>query len=102
VSPDSVPDATICGRIMKRGVEICRDLSPLGACRDGLHSVHRQVGYRPYRRGGPRVEVENVERSDGKGAVPVIHNYGAGGTGYMLSYGLADEVLGLLRSLHQS
>jgi hypothetical protein len=59
-------------------------------------------GLRPSREGGARVErhavvVAGVRR-------PIIHNYGAGGTGYQAGYGmavdavrLADDVLGNIR-----
>lgn len=45
------------------------------------------VGRRPTRKGGMRLEVERV----GKGKL--VHAYGAGGRGYEISWGVADEVL---------
>jgi glycine/D-amino acid oxidase-like deaminating enzyme len=47
------------------------------------------AGLRPYRVGGPRLEVERVA---GK---RIVHNYGHGGAGVTLSWGCADEVASL-------
>lgn len=45
---------------------------------------------RPFRASGPRLEEERLE---GK---RVIHNYGHGGAGWSLSWGCAEDVLGVL------
>lgn len=62
----------------------------------GLHlapyEIVREVaGLRPSREGGVRIERE--ERARGL----VIHNYGAGGTGYQSGYGMALEAVSLLQ-----
>jgi hypothetical protein len=49
------------------------------------------VARRPTRIGGPRVEVEKLDR--GRMAV---HAYGLGGRGYETSWGVAKEVLRLI------
>lgn len=51
------------------------------------------VGFRPAREGGPRVELENISSGT------IIHAYGAGGMGYELSHGMALEVLKLFESI---
>lgn len=57
------------------------------------------MGRRPAREGGLRLEVEGV--ADGK---TVVHAYGAGGRGFELSVGVAEDVVdsmfenGILRS----
>jgi D-amino-acid oxidase len=48
------------------------------------------AGLRPYRAGGPRLEVERVA---GK---RIVHNYGHGGAGVTLSWGSAEAALDLL------
>lgn len=48
------------------------------------------VGFRPARHGGIRLEVEQIN------GLTIIHAYGAGGMGYELSYGMANKVLELL------
>jgi len=52
-----------------------------------------QVGFRPGRKGGPRVESERV------GSDWVVHSYGHGGGGYQCSVGCAEEVVGLIEKL---
>lgn len=48
------------------------------------------AGLRPGRLGGARIETE--ARADGR---IVVHNYGAGGTGYQAGFGMAMEAVGL-------
>ncbi|CAH2355248.1 putative D-amino-acid oxidase [[Candida] railenensis] len=52
------------------------------------------VGFRPARNGGVRIELENVD-----GGRRILHAYGLAGSGYELSYGVATEVDALLKSL---
>jgi D-amino-acid oxidase len=48
------------------------------------------AGLRPGRQGGARIEM--VEHDKGR---IVVHNYGAGGTGYQAGLGMAMEAVGL-------
>jgi glycine/D-amino acid oxidase-like deaminating enzyme len=48
------------------------------------------AGLRPYREGGPRLELERV------GGKRLVHNYGHGGAGVTLSWGSAEAALDLL------
>jgi D-amino-acid oxidase len=48
------------------------------------------AGLRPGREGGARIE--KVERA---GGCMVVHNYGAGGTGFQAGLGMATEAVGL-------
>ena len=57
-----------------------------------------QVGLRPGRRGGPRVEHEEVLLSDGK-RWDVVHNYGHAGGGFQGSIGSASKVLSLVERI---
>lgn len=56
--------------------------------------LRERVGLRPCRRSGVRVEADKLP--DGRN---VIHNYGHGGSGFTLSWGCAQTVLELGRSL---
>lgn len=48
------------------------------------------VGYRPYRKGGPRIEIEDrAERT-------IIHNYGHGGSGWTMAPGCAKKMVASL------
>lgn len=49
------------------------------------------VGRRPAREGGMRIEIERI--ADGK---TVVHAYGAGGRGFELSVGVAEDVVDLM------
>ncbi|CUM67312.1 uncharacterized protein PRCAT00005005001 [Priceomyces carsonii] len=51
------------------------------------------VGFRPARENGCRIEVEKIENNT------IIHAYGAGGMGFELSYGVASKVNELLMQL---
>lgn len=55
------------------------------------------VGRRPARDGGMRVETET--RDSAVGSQHVVHAYGAGGRGYELSWGIANEVQQLVREV---
>ena len=55
-----------------------------------------QVGLRPGREGGPRVEVQEGGKVDGAW---VVHSYGHSGGGYQCSYGCAEEVADVIAGL---
>ncbi|WEW56736.1 D-amino-acid oxidase [Emydomyces testavorans] len=60
---------------------------------DGKFVVIRDiVGRRPAREGGIRLEVEALSHAPTSKRT-VVHAYGAGGRGYELSWGIAEEVL---------
>lgn len=56
--------------------------------------VREAAGLRPSRVGGVRIEREN--REDGK---VIVHNYGAGGTGYQSGYGMAFDGVALIQDV---
>jgi D-amino-acid oxidase len=56
----------------------------------GAKPINHRVGLRPFRKQGVRVEKDDTFH------VPVIHNYGHGGSGVTLSWGCAMEVTSLL------
>jgi D-amino-acid oxidase len=57
--------------------------------RGGIHVISDNLGRRPSRRGGPRIERELTANG------VVIHAYGFGEFGYKASWGAATEVLRL-------
>jgi len=62
---------------------------------EGKFDVIRDiVGRRPTRNGGMRLEVEIVE--GGPIGRKIVHAYGAGGRGYELSWGVAEEVANMV------
>lgn len=65
---------------------------PFTAESGGKFDVIRDiVGRRPAREGGMRIEIEKL--ADGKS---LVHSYGAGGRGFELSRGAAEDTAGLM------
>lgn len=54
-----------------------------------------QVGLRPYRDGGVRLEHERIEQG-----LDIIHCYGHSGSGVTLSWGCAKDVVELVKSIY--
>ncbi|KAI0720082.1 nucleotide-binding domain-containing protein [Cerioporus squamosus] len=96
-----------------RGIlERCTALAPAIADKE-TRILRHNVGLRPARRGGPRVEAEWVDatrktewltheehasETGTKGTVLVVHAYGFGSAGYQQSWGAAEEVRSLVDS----
>ena len=92
-------DLELSSRIMTRAVALVPELTG-GLGPEHLDVVRHNVGLRPLRLGGTRVEKEVLkdvgrEAEEGKG-LWVVHSYGHGGYGYQCSYGCAQEVVGLV------
>jgi len=78
---------------------------------DETKVICHNVGLRPAREGGPRIELESVSfpvaRSFMHGStkgkedfrLPVLHAYGFGGAGYQGSWGAAEEAVDLLKNI---
>ncbi|KAK8159193.1 hypothetical protein IWX90DRAFT_439785 [Phyllosticta citrichinensis] len=75
----------------------CKELAPELLNEKGEFEVLSvNVGFRPGRTGGPRLEVEEVQTEAGR--FVVCHEYGHAGAGYQLSFGSAEKTLGLLNN----
>ncbi|KAI8933528.1 hypothetical protein NX059_009265 [Plenodomus lindquistii] len=74
--------------ILTRCCELCPELGKP----EDLQIIAKNIGLRPSRKGGPRIEVET-----GKWKVPVVHCYGHSGAGYQSSWGTAERVLVLVQ-----
>jgi len=81
-------DPQLTEQIKKNAVELCPELGKI----EDLKVLSVGVGFRPSRKGGGRIEKEVIN-----GRV-IVHNYGAGGTGYQGSWGMAKEAVDLLLS----
>ena len=71
------------------------------SCVEDFDVVCDNIGRRPWRQGGLRIEVEDYEfcLDDGYYAGQtgqVVHGYGAGGRGYELSWGAAEQIRSLI------
>lgn len=89
---ESQPDPNLALRIMERAVKVCPQLTG-GRGIEHLDIIRHGVGLRPVRTKGVRIEKERI------GNVAVIHNYGAGGAGYQLSYGCAQAAVDLVEEV---
>ncbi|KAJ5128920.1 hypothetical protein N7526_007086 [Penicillium atrosanguineum] len=69
----------------------CCTIAPQLAKPEGLKILKHGVGLRPRREGGARIESEYFDQK------LVIHNYGAGGTGFQASWGMAKEAVSFIR-----
>jgi D-amino-acid oxidase len=81
---ERVADPEVARRIVDRCVEVAPALR-------GARILGHRVGIRPTR---PRIR---VERDDTR-AVPVVHNYGHGGSGVSLSWGCARDVAAIVNA----
>lgn len=82
---DLTPDPRLARRMLDRAYDLVPQLR-------GATVLAHRVGLRPVR---PQVRLEVEHSSTGA----VVHCYGHGGAGVTLSWGCADEVLGLVRGL---
>lgn len=87
----TLPDLETSGRILKEAFEMCPELSQTGDWR-GIEVVSHNVGLRPARKGGMRLELERRKLGERKGElipgpgrgeregkeVGVVHAYGIG------------------------
>lgn len=66
---------------------------------DVLKVITDVVGRRPTRKGGMRIEVEQpkAEANETRRSSPIVHAYGAGGRGYEISWGVAEDVAKLVQ-----
>ena len=88
-------------RMMQRAIQICPHLVPKGTGIEALQVIRHQIGFRPVREGGPRIERE-VINDPTLGVLNIVHCYGAGRFGFQASYGMADLAVEILeRCLHK-
>jgi len=91
--PKPRPETTIL--ILKRAIALVPELAPPGTENPTYEDLIPLViedgcGLRPDRKGGVRLERETVS------GIPVVHNYGHGGSGFQSSWGAASVALKLL------
>lgn len=58
----------------------------------GMEVLAAFSGLRPSREGGARVERTNIQLNGSKSGV-LVHNYGAGGTGFQAGLGMAHDAV---------
>ncbi|BGP37327.1 D-amino acid oxidase [Rhodotorula kratochvilovae] len=115
---DLSPSPATAQRILEQCLRLDPSISSDGTLA-GIHILRHNVGLRPARRGGPRVEVERLAlplvRGEGahaalalgkargaaagekdKKEVTLVHAYGFSSAGYQQSWGVAEDVLKLV------
>ncbi|CAG9940399.1 unnamed protein product [Clonostachys rosea f. rosea IK726] len=90
---ESQPDPNVAQRIMSRIVKQLPGIAG-GKGVAGLDVIRHAVGLRPYRHGGVRIEKEILDDQTW-----IIHNYGHAGWGYQGSWGCAEDVVDLAKSI---
>ena len=76
-------------RLLRQSVELFSDFVDSV---DKFEVLKDNVGRRPWREGGYRIEIEQVDPGR-----TIIHGYGAGGRGYELSWAAAERVLDVVK-----
>lgn len=87
--PDPAMTREILEHCLRRVPELSRDGTV-----EGIEIIRECVGFRPSRRGGPRVERENFTVQGRR--VAVVHAYGIGPAGYQASWGMAGDAAKLV------
>lgn len=94
---DPLPDLALAERILKRAYDLCPDLAPKGSSWRDIEVVAHNVGFRPARKGGCRLELEKFDLDPNAISplasttsyaqkardVAVCHAYGIGPAGFV-------------------
>ncbi|KAF2441398.1 FAD dependent oxidoreductase [Karstenula rhodostoma CBS 690.94] len=64
----------------------------------GMEILAAFSGLRPSREGGARVERTNIQLEDSRDGI-IVHNYGAGGTGFQAGLGMARDAVGAVEDV---
>lgn len=64
----------------------------------GMEVLAAFAGLRPSREGGARVERENLQLDGSRNGV-LVHNYGAGGTGFQAGLGMAQDAISSVQDI---
>jgi len=104
---DLSPDYHLASRILENCYKLDSALSD-GKGVDAIQIISHNVGLRPSRKGGAKLELEMVRlpltnplkplsAKQESREVPVVHCYGIGPAGYQTSWGMAEDVLNLVK-----
>ncbi|KAJ9475691.1 D-amino acid oxidase [Pseudozyma hubeiensis] len=87
----TTPDRATAESIMEECSKIAPEIVPEGKTWKDIEVISHNVGLRPARENGARVELETL-----KSGLTVVHSYGIGPAGYQASFGIAKEVADLV------
>lgn len=88
----TTPDKELAEKIMQECSKLVPEIVPQGKTWREIEVISHNVGLRPAREGGVRVELEEIKGDHGKQGLTVVHSYGIGPAGYQASFGIAQEV----------
>lgn len=101
----TTPNKDTSQKLIDSGIELLRNSCPSGSAvphPEEVHVIKDVVGRRPTREAGARIELEDRMLTDVEGSPRrgyVVHAYGAGGRGFEISWGIANEVGALARDI---
>ncbi|KAI7896483.1 uncharacterized protein EV154DRAFT_492449 [Mucor mucedo] len=93
---NTAPDDAITADILERCYKLCPEITH-GKGVSAFDIVSINVGFRPGRTGGIRLEKETRRRSNGD-KVKVCHNYGHSSHGYQSSWGSSAKLVELVKN----
>lgn len=67
----------------------------------GMEVLAAFSGLRPSREGGTRIERTSIQLDSSKSGI-LVHNYGAGGTGFQAGFGMAKEAISTVNDVLSS
>jgi D-amino-acid oxidase len=96
-STDPNVDDALTKRIIERAIKYAPELIDPNYKNNptSIDIVRVNVGLRPFREGGPRIEIDSKKPW-------LIHGYGAGGGGYQGSYGFSERIIRLLETSNRT
>ncbi|CDU23589.1 related to D-amino-acid oxidase [Sporisorium scitamineum] len=92
----TTPDKVLAEKILQECAKLVPEIVPEGKTWREIEVISHNVGLRPGRDNGARVELEQVAAAGGQ--LTVVHSYGIGPAGYQASFGIAQEVADLVDS----
>lgn len=95
MNKNTAPDDAITKDILERVYKLCPQITH-GKGVDAFDIISVNVGFRPGRAGGIRIEKETKRRSNGQ-KVTVCHNYGHSSHGYQSSWGSSAKLVQLVK-----
>ncbi|CBQ69534.1 related to D-amino-acid oxidase [Sporisorium reilianum SRZ2] len=92
----TTPDKALADKILQDCAKLVPEIVPEGKTWREIDVISHNVGLRPGRDNGARVELEHIQPKDGAARLTVVHSYGIGPAGYQASFGIAKEVADLV------
>ncbi|SPC64487.1 related to D-amino-acid oxidase [Ustilago sp. UG-2017b] len=92
----TTPDKVLAEKILQERAKLVPEIIPEGKTWKEIDVISHNVGLRPARENGVRVELETLASGAASRGLTVVHSYGIGPAGYQASFGIANEVADLV------